>query len=63
MWGSGPCKRDEDGDDDCDVDEDDHRDDGSRDGTPTPPRERGSGSPLCASSSMASLLDGERFSL
>ena len=57
---SGPRKRDEDGD----VDEDDHRgDDSPPDGTPAPPRERRRGSPPCASSSMASPLDGERFSL
>ena len=61
---SGPRKRDEDGDDDGDVDEDDHRgDDSPPDGTPVPPRERRRGSPPCASSSMASPLDGERFSL
>ena len=61
---SGLRKRDEDGDDDCDVDEDDHRgDDAPPDGTPAPPRERRRGSPPCASSSMASPLDGERFSL
>ena len=60
---SGPRKRDEDGDDD-DVDEDDHRgDDSPPDGTLAPPRERRRGSPRCASSSMASSLDGERFSL
>ena len=53
---SGPRKRDEDGDDDGDVDEDDHRGDDSPDGTLVPPRERGCGSPLCASSSMASTL-------
>ena len=48
--GSGPRKRDEDGD----VDEDDHRgDDSPPDGTPVPPRERRRGSPPCASSSMA----------
>ena len=47
-----------------DVDEDDHRgDDSPPDGTPVPPRERRRGSPPCASSSMASPLDGERFSL
>ena len=63
MQESGPRKRDDDDDDDRDVDEDDHRGDGSPDGTPVPPRERGRGSPLCASSSMASPLDGERFSL
>ena len=64
MWESGPRKRDEDGDDDGDVDEDDHRgDDSPPDGTPVPPRERRRGSPPCASSSMASPLDGERFSL
>ena len=50
VWESGPRKRDEDGD----VDEDDHRGDDSPDGTPAPPSESGSGSPLCASSSMAS---------
>ena len=61
---SGPRKRDEDGDDDGDVDEDDHRgDDSPPDGTPAPPEERSRGSPPCASSSMASLLDGERFLL
>ena len=61
---SGPRKRDEYGDDDGDVDEDDHRgDDSPPDGTPAPPRERRRGSPPCASSSMASPLDGERFSL
>ena len=61
---SGPRKRDEDGDDDGDVDEDDHHgDDSPPDGTPVPPRERRRGSPPCASSSMASPLDGERFSL
>ena len=63
MRESGPHKRDEDGDDDGDVDEDDHcGDDSPPDGTPAPPRER-RGSPPCASSSMASPLDGERFSL
>ena len=57
---SGPRKIDEDGDDDGDVDEDDHRgDDSPPDGTPTPPRERRRGSPPCASSSMASPLDGD----
>ena len=51
--GSGPCKRDEDGD----FDEDDHLgDDSPPDGTPVPPRERRRGSPPCASSSMASTL-------
>ena len=60
---SGPLKGDEDGDEVGDVDEDDHRGDGSPDGTPAPPRERGRGSPPCASSSMASPLSGERFSL
>ena len=51
-------------DDDGDVDEDDHRDDDfPPDGTPTPQRERRRGSPPCASSSMASPLDGARFSL
>ena len=61
---SGPHKRDGDGDDDGDVDEDDHRgDDSPPDGTPVPSRERRRGSPPCASSSMASPLDGERFSL
>ena len=61
---SGPRKRDEDGDDDGDVDEDDHRgNDSPLDGTPVPPRERRRGSPPCASSSMASPQDGERFSL
>ena len=51
---SGPRKRDEDGDEDGDVDEDDHRGDGSPDGTLAPLRERGRGSPPCASSSIAS---------
>ena len=61
---SGPRKRDEDGDDGGDVDEDDHRGyDSPPDGTPAPPRERRRGSPPCASSSMASPLDGERFPL
>jgi hypothetical protein len=60
---SGPLKRDEDGDEEGDVDEDDHRGDGSPDGTLAPPRERGRESPPYASSSMASPLDGERFSL
>ena len=42
MRGSGPLKRDEDGDDDGDVDEDDHRgDDSPPGGTPALPRERG----------------------
>ena len=60
MQESGPCKIDEDGD----VDEDDHRDDDSPlNGTPAPPRERRRGPPSCASSSMASPLDGQRFSL
>ena len=54
MRESGPRKRDEDGDDEVDVDEDDQRDDGSPDGTLVPPRERGRGSPPCASSPMAS---------
>ena len=64
MREGGPRKRDEDGDDDGDVDEDDHRgDDSPPDGTPAPLRERRRGSPPCASSSMASPLDGERFSL
>ena len=64
MRESGPCKRDEDGDDDGDVDEDDHRgDDFPPDGTPAPWRERRRSSPPCASSSMASPLDGQRFSL
>ena len=64
MRESGPRKRDEDGDDDGDVDEHDHRgDDSPLDGTPVPPRERRRGSPPCASSSMASPLDEERFSL
>ena len=63
MRESEPCKRDEDGDDDGDVDEDDHRgDDSPPDGTPAPPRERSRGPPPYASSSMASPLDGERFS-
>ena len=57
---SGPRKRDEDGDDDGDANEDDHRDDDSPlDGTPVQPRERGRGSPPCASSSMASPWMGE----
>src|SRR4051812_33343115 len=57
---SGPCKRDEDGEDDGDVDEDDHRgDDSPPDDTPAPPRERRRGSPPCASSSMASPRWGE----
>ena len=61
---SGPHKRDKDGDDDGDVDEDDHcGDDSPLDGTLVPPRERRRGSSPCASSSMASPLDGERFSL
>ena len=61
---SGPRKRDEDGDEDHDVDEDYNRgDDSPLDGTLVPPRERRRGSPPCASSSMASPLDGERFSL
>lgn len=55
MRESGLCKRDEDGRDEGDVNEDDHRGDDSPVGTPVPPRERGSGSPLCPSSSMASL--------
>ena len=64
MRESGPHKRDEDGDDDGDVGEDDHRcDDSPPDGTPAPSRERRRGSPPCASSSMASPLVGERFSL
>ena len=64
MRESGPRKRDEDGDDDGDVDEDDHRDDDfPPDGTPAPQIERMRGSPPCASSSMASPRDGERFSL
>ena len=64
VWASEPRKRDEDGDDDGDVDEDDHcGDDSPLDGTPVPPRERRRDSPPCASSSMASPLDGERFSL
>ena len=50
---SGPLKRDEEGDEDGDVDEDNHRGDGSPSSTPAPPRERGRGSPPCASSSMA----------
>ena len=61
---SGPRKRDEDGDDDGDIYEDDHRgDDSPPDGTPVPRRERRRGSPPCASSSMASPLDGERSPL
>ena len=57
---SGPRKIDEGGD----VDEDDHRgDDSPPDGTSAPPREMRRGSPPCASSSMASPLDGERFFL
>ena len=64
VWESGPRKRDEHGDDDGDVDEEDHRgDDSPLDGTPAPLRERRIGSPPCASSSMASPLDGERFPL
>ena len=64
MRESGPHKRDEGDDDDGDVDEDDHRgDDSPLDGTPVPPRERRRGSSPCASSSMASPLDGERFPL
>ena len=63
MRESGPRKRDVDGDEDGDVDEDDHRGDGSPDGTPAPSKEKGRESPPCASSSMASPLDGERFSL
>ena len=66
MRESGPHKRDEDGDDAGDVDGavEDHRgDDSPLNGTPVPPRERRGGSPPCASSSMASPLDGERFSL
>ena len=64
MRESGPRKRDEDGDDDGDVDEDDHRgDDSPPDGTLAQPRERRRGPPPCASSSMASPLDGERFFL
>ena len=64
MRESGPCKRDEYGGDDGDVDEDNHRgDDSPPDGTPVPPRERRRGSPPCASSSMASPLDGEWFPL
>ena len=62
VWESGPRKRDDDGD----VHEDDHlSDDSSPNGTPAPSRERERrrGSPPCASSSMASPLDGERFSL
>ena len=49
MRESGPCKRDEGGDDDGDADEDDHGgDDSPPDGTPAPPREREDrGSPLC----------------
>ena len=54
MRESGPLKRDEEGDEDGDVEEDGHRGDGTPDGTPAPP---------CASSSIASRLDGERFSL
>ena len=64
MQESGTSKRDEDGDDGGDVDEDDHRgDDSPPDGTPAPPKERRRGSFPCTSSSMASPLDGERFSL
>ena len=60
MRKSGPRKRGEDGDDD----EDDHRgDDSSPDGTSVPPRERRRGSPPRASSSMASPIYEERFSL
>ena len=41
-----------------------HRgDDSPPDRTPAPPRERRRGSPPCAFSSMASPLDGERFTL
>ena len=62
MRESGPCKRDEDGDDDGDVDEDDHRgDDSPLDGTLVPPRERRRGSPPCASSTMASTLGSLAF--
>ena len=63
MRESGLRKRDEDGRDEGDVNEDDHRGDDSPVGTPVPPRERRRGSPPYASSSMASPLDGERFSL
>ena len=64
VWESGPRKRDEDGDDDGDVDEDDHRsNDSPPDGTLAPSRERRRGPPPCASSLMASSLDGKRFSL
>ena len=64
MRESGTRKRDEGDDDDGDVDEDDHPgDDSPPDGTPAPPRERRRGSPPCASSSMASPLDGERSPL
>ena len=63
MRESGPRKRDEDGDEDGEVDEHDHRGDGSPGGTLVPPRESRRESPPCASSSMASPLDGERFFL
>ena len=64
MRESEPRKIDEDGDDGGDVDEDDHRgDDSPPDGTPAPLKERRRGSAPCASSSMASPLDGDRFSL
>ena len=63
VWESEPLKRDEGGDEDGDVDEDDHRGDGSPSGTSAPPRERGRESHPSACSSMASPLDGERFSL
>ena len=48
---------------DGDVDEDDHRSDGSLGDTPVPSREEGRDTPPPACSSMASPLDGERFSL
>ena len=77
MWHKAPCssrdysgvresglrKRDEEGDEDGDVDDDDHLGDDSPGGTPATPRERERQSPPCASSSIASPLDGERFSL
>ena len=60
---SEPHKRHKDGNEDGHIGVDDHHGDGSPDGTPAPPTERGRGSLPCASSSMASPLDGERFSL
>ena len=47
MRESGPCKRDEDGDEEGDVEEDDHHGDGSPGGTSALPKERGESSPLC----------------